>query len=221
MHAYSKWFPCRFSRNLTKIINTHELQHTHTRMHTHTHTHSLSLSLLLSVLWTTSNVRQDGKNATIIELNSETDFVAKNPTFQKLAGAIVTLRAQAPTNLDVSVTVSRDLCVCVTEKAHAARMHSVYIYICIAYFIIYMYVCIYIRIYIYMYIYSFIYIHSYMYIYVYIYMYIYICIHRDSYTSWLFALCTWWHIHFDESVGVCTANYVCIWPKYHARRVFI
>jgi len=47
------------------------------------------------------HIAQDGKNATIIELNSETDFVAKNPTFQKLAGAIVTLRAQAPTNLDV------------------------------------------------------------------------------------------------------------------------
>jgi len=47
------------------------------------------------------HIAQDGKKATMIELNSETDFVAKNPIFQKLAGDIAALRALTPTVLDV------------------------------------------------------------------------------------------------------------------------
>jgi len=47
------------------------------------------------------HITQDGTCGTLIELNSETDFVAKNPVFQKLAVDIATLRAKTTADVDI------------------------------------------------------------------------------------------------------------------------
>jgi elongation factor Ts len=47
------------------------------------------------------HVTADGKRGALIELNSETDFVAKNPVFQRLALDIAALRVGAGAEVDV------------------------------------------------------------------------------------------------------------------------
>ena len=47
------------------------------------------------------HVAEGGKRGSLIELNSETDFVAKNPVFQQLAVDIAALRVSAGAEIDV------------------------------------------------------------------------------------------------------------------------
>lgn len=63
----------------------------------------------------------DGNNAGIVEVNSETDFVAKNAEFQELVATVAkTIVAANPENLDAALTLEvegKDLATLIAEKS--------------------------------------------------------------------------------------------------------